>query len=356
MSKMIKELLSSVIVVWFILAGCQSRPENVIVYSKFPVQKELKAVTVELDTAIFRYPFRIRAHGDRIIVMDLHNADYYYHLFDYPGFNYLSSFGKRGDSPDEMLMAENFRFTGDNNPEVWALDSNKSKITRLGFSLSRDSLLKSKAVALDKDLLRPLDFCMYQDSVMIIPDYSGENRFCFVGTSGKLLYKNGQIPTSNQIALNESKPALSQAWRSFVDYNSRHGILVAATQLGEVLEIYNYKDSTHLVLVGPNGEPEFQEMQGYAIPSGIMGFSDIQITDNYIYAVFHGRKFKDMPTDLDKIVDGGQFIYVFDLKGNPVCMYTLDRYINGIFVDEATQTIYATDVNSDQPLVYFTFV
>lgn len=335
------------------LTGCQPKREGNFTYLDFPVQKELKATTIELDTAIFRYPFRLRAHGDKIVVMDLHNADYFYHLFDFPSFNYRSSFGKRGESPDEMLMAENFRFVGDDNPELWALDSNKGKITWLGFSLSRDSLLPSRAVALDKDLLRSLDFCVYRDSMIIIPDYSGENRFCFVSASGKLLNKSGQIPTSNQVALSESKPALSQAWRSFVDYNPRHEIVVAATQLGEVLEIYNFRDSTHLVLVGPNGEPEFQEMQGYAVPSGIMGFSDVQVTDNYIYAVFHGRRFADMMKDPDNFVDGGQYIYVFDLKGNPVCKYTLDRYINGLFVDEATQRAYATDVNKGQPLVWF---
>jgi hypothetical protein len=170
---------------------------------------------------------------------------------------------------------------------------------------------------------------------------------------GKLLYKHGQIPASNRSALNESKPALSQAWRSFIDYNPRRKVLAAVTQLGEVLEIYNFKDSTHSVIVGPNDEPEFQEMNGYAIPSGIMGFSDIQITDKYIYTVFHGRKFKDMPVDPTKIIDGGQYIYVFDMEGKPVCKYTLDRYIYGLYVDEEAQVIYATDVNNDQPLVYF---
>ncbi|NDV81655.1 BF3164 family lipoprotein [Bacteroides sp. 51] len=337
-----------------ILTGCKKQAsESVIHYTSFPTGKELKAITIELDTAIFRYPFRMQAQGDRVIVMDLHNANHYFHLFTYPEFRYVSSFGKRGDAPDEMLAAENFRFVGDQEVEVWTLDSNKSTITRLGFSTSRDSLLHAKAVALDKNLLRPLDFCIYEDSLMIIPDYSGENRFCFVSPAGKLLYKSGQIPTTNLVALNESKPVLSQAWRSFVDYHPRHGIVAAATQLGEVLEIYNYRDSTHTVLIGPNGEPEFQEMNGYAIPAGIMGFSDVQVTDNYIYTVFHGRKFKDMMKNPDKIVDGGQFIYVFDLKGNPVCKYTLDRFVNGLFVDETTQKIYATDVNSNQPLVYF---
>lgn len=334
--------------------GCQSKQESVTVYTNFPIQKNLKAITIELDTAIFRYPFRMRAYNDRIIVMDLHNSEYYFHLFDYPDFNYISSFGKRGNSPEEMLMAENFRFVDDKNLEVWALDSNKSKLIRMQFSLFRDSLLISETITLDKDILRPLDFCLYNDSMVIVPDYSGESRFCFVSSrSGELCYKRGQIPNSNQVVLNESQPALSQAWRSFIDYHPHHEVLVTATQLGEVLEIYNYNDSTHIVLIGPNGEPEFREKNGYAIPSGIMGFSDVQVTDHYIYAVFHGRRFKDMLGVTKQFVDGGQFIYVFSLKGKPVCKYILDRYINGIYVDENSRIIYATDVNNDQSLVYF---
>lgn len=351
---MMRKLSCYAVVTLFFSVGCQSKQERVITYTDFPVQKELKATTIELDTALFRYPFRMRAYKDRMIVMDLHNADYYFHLFRFPGFKYISSFGKRGDSPEEMLMAENFRFVGKENPEVWTLDSNKSRITRAGFSLSRDSLLTVKTIALDNELLRSLDFCMYEDSVMIVPDYSGENRFCFVNASGKLLYKQGSIPTSNLLALNESKPALAQAWRSFVDYNPQQGVLAAVTQLGEVLEIYNFKDSTHRIVMGPNGEPEFREREGYAIPNGIMGFSDVQVTDKYIYSVFHGRRFEDMMKDPNEFVDGGEFIYVFDLAGNPVCKYTLDRYVNGMFVDEKAGMIYATDVNSDQPLISFT--
>ena len=35
------------------------------------------------------------------------------------------------------------------------------------------------------------------------------------------------------------RPALAQAWRSFIDYNPDNGILAMATQLGEAIEIYN---------------------------------------------------------------------------------------------------------------------
>ena len=193
--------------------------ENVFPYSEFPQEKELKGEIIKLDTVLFRCPFRIRVEGDKAIVMDLHGIDYYAHLFKYPGFQYLSSFGRRGDSPTEMLSMDNVRFY---NHKVWTLDANKRELTRLGFSSSGDSLLRDEAVTLDEDILRPLDFAIYNDTTFIIPDYSGENRLCWLNDDGKLIKKIGTIPSINNQALRKVRPALAQAWRSFIDYNSHN--------------------------------------------------------------------------------------------------------------------------------------
>ena len=335
----------------FLFFSCATKEQkNYSSYADFPLEKELKGNTVELDTALFRYPFRIRIEGDKAIVMDLHGADHYYHIFQYPGFKYLNSFGRRGDSPEEMLSADNVRCIND---VIWTLDANNSELDRFVFSSSGDSLLRDEVVSLDKSLLRVLDFVQYDDSTFIIPDYSGDHRFCWVNRKGMLMQKWGGIPTVNEEALSNARPALAQAWRSFIDYNPRNGVLAAATQLGEVLEIYNLKDSTHIVLMGPHGEPEFKISNSYAIPSGIMGFSDVQVTDRAIYAVFHGRTFKEIVRQKDHAVDGGQSVYVFTLQGVPLCKYTLDRCINGIHVNEEDKIITATDVNNDQPIVEF---
>ena len=63
--------------------------ENVFPYSEFPQEKELKGEVIELDTALFRCPFRIRVEGDKAIVMDLHNADNYFHAFTYPNWKHI---------------------------------------------------------------------------------------------------------------------------------------------------------------------------------------------------------------------------------------------------------------------------
>ncbi|MCE9222273.1 BF3164 family lipoprotein [Bacteroides thetaiotaomicron] len=336
----------------FICISCGTKnmeyTENVFPYSEFPQEKELKGEVIELDTALFRCPFRIRVEGDKAIVMDLHGIDYYAHLFQYPSFRYLSSLGRRGDSPTEMLSIENVRFY---NHQVWTLDANKRELTRLGFSSSSDSLLRDEAVTLGEDILRPLDFAIYNDTSFIIPDYSGENRICLINRDGRLINKIGTIPTVKKKALQNARPALAQAWRSFLDYNPHNGVLAMVTQLGEVLEVYNLKDSTSVVRIGENGEPEFKISDGYGIPTGIMGFSDVQVTDSAIYAVFHGTTFKEIAKQNGHLPDGGKFIYVFSLKGEPLCKYILDHYIYGIWVDEATKTIITTDINNDQPIV-----
>ena len=345
--------LINILLLLTLLAACATAThEKGMLYTDFPETKELSASTQVLYTALFRYPFRIRVQGDRAVVMDLHGQETFFHLFHYPDFSYLSSFGKLGDSPEEMLSAENIRWNGQS---LWTLDANKSELTRFGFDSSGDSLLRQETVGLDKDILRALDFVTYGDSTFIIPDYSGDSRFCWVNREGKLLRKMGKIPSSNEDALKNARPALAQAWRSFIDYNPENGVLAAVTQLGEVLEIYNLQDSTHVVRIGPHGEPKFQVSQGYGIPTGIMGFSDVQVTDSAVYAVFHGRSFKEIAQNARRgiHVDGGKYIYVFSLTGEPLRRYALDHHVCGISVNEREGIILATDVNKDEPIIKY---
>ena len=314
----LKNSITLLFLSFFLFISCDHKhkeyAKGVLFYSGFPHERELIGEVIELDTALLRYPFRIRIEGDRVIVMDLHGLDHYGHLFQYPSYQYLSSFGKRGDS-----------------------------------------LLRDETVTLDEDILRPLDFAIYNDSMFIIPDYSGENRLCRVNCNGKLIDKIGIIPTIDEKALENARPALAQAWRSFLDYNPNNGILAVVTQLGEVVEVYNLKDSTHIIRIGEHGEPEFKVSDGYGMPTGIMGFSDVQVTDSAIYTVFHGTSFKEIARQSGRLPDGGKYIYVFSLKGEPLCKYVLDHYIYGIWVDEATKTIIATDVNNDEPILKFNF-
>ena len=87
-----------------------------------------------------------------------------------------------------------------------------------------------------------------------------------------------------------------------------------------------------------------------------MGFNDVKITNKYIYAVFQGRTFKEIEQSLqqgENLEDGGRFIYVFDHEGNLRKKFILDHAIYGIDIDEERNTIIATDINSDNPIIEY---
>lgn len=321
-------------------------------YQTFPQEKNLEAKVLSLDTALFRYPFRIEIRGRFALIMDIHNIDNYFHLFNYPEMTHIVSFGHRGDSPEDMLSADSFAFQSLDS--VWTLDANKMQITRWEIVNQNYTVKIVESINLNKKIGRALDFIRVGND-FVIPDYLAKSRYNLVNSYGEIFAKKGKIP-SNQYKSENLTPALAQAWRSFIDFNSKNGILAFVTQLGEVIEIYNLQNNTHKVLYGPNGEPDFKISNGCGIPTGIMGFSDVEVTDKYIYTVFHGRSFKEIARKIMKgtpSIDGGKYIYVFSLSGEPVCSYTLDRYIYGIDVNEEKGIITAVDVNSDDPIVQF---
>ena len=91
----------------------QKKVATSVAYMDFPQTIELKARVQPLDTALFRYPFRVRVQGDKAVVMDLHGTDYFA-MFPLSGFPLFASFGKRGEAPEEMLSAEKY-------PMAWSI-------------------------------------------------------------------------------------------------------------------------------------------------------------------------------------------------------------------------------------------
>jgi hypothetical protein len=277
--------------------------------------------------------------------MDLHGPEHYIHAFDYPSMNYRQSWAPKGEGPEELLGVENIRMA---SGKIWTLDANKEKV--IAFPLN--SKQQERQISLSKQLIRTLDFDFYNDSMLIVPDYTGKYRFSLLNMNGEVYANKGKILVKKQ----RNKPpaiALAQAWRSFLSYNSENGILALATQLGDVVEIYDMKQGSPVkVVYGHQGEPKFRYASGYAIPEGIMGYSDIFVGKELIYALFCGHTMEDIRRQAVK-VQGGNFIRVLDLNGEPVKEYILDRYITGFYIDEDKNKIIGLDVNSDQPVVEF---
>ena len=209
---------------------------------------------------------------------------------------------------------------------------------------------------MDKATFRALDIVPFQNNSFLIPNYSGDSRFCQVDRNGKVIKKWGEIPTERKDDLQKYPYAFGYGWRSFIDYSPNTGTLVAATQFGEVLEVWNVKKNTHKVLKGKLGEPDFEIRQDYALPAGMIGHNDIQVTDCGIYVIYRGISMKESMLANQKgkpLPQGGRIVRVFSLDGKPLKQYKLDHSISGIWVDEQAGKMWALDVNSDEPLVEY---
>ena len=313
----------------------------------------LKGEIVPIDTALFRYAYRMRVQGDKAVILDLHNADYYYHVFTYPDFQYQSSFGKRGEGPGESIYAANIRFAGQDT--VWVLDDGKGRMYQYSGIAGGKTPKQEKDILLDKRLFRSLDFDLKDASTVVIPDYSGENRFSWASlSSGELLRKSEQIPVSDPELLRESAPAVAQGWNSFVSFSPDKKILVSVTQFGDRLDIYSMASQKHIGELGGDGEPQFKvSPEGYGLPAGRICYYDVQVTDQYIYTIYDGRKFKDIMKLADAYQQGGKILRISTHEGDVVKTYVLDRPIAGIYVDEAAGMLFGLDVNADEQIVKF---
>jgi hypothetical protein len=323
------------------VTACSDKGESLI----FPETTRLSVSSGYTTDVYMRYPYRIRAADSAVYVMDLHATEHYIHkLSDEKNMKTIASYGKRGEGPGELLDAENIRM--DSKNRLWTLDANRHRLTRW------DSC-GQKETDLSPQLIRSLDFALLDDSTFIVPDYTGKNRICIINGKGEIVKKLFSIPDKSRH--NVSVVALAQAWRSFIDYNPKTGILAVVTQLGQVIELYDMKEERCVASINTGkGAPEFTEKQGYAIPDGIMGYSDVHVSESAVYALFWGSSFDEIRRGRVKN-EGGNIIHVFDTKGIPLKAYILDRHITGFCIDEAGGRLIALDVNDDQPVIEYDF-
>lgn len=319
--------------------------------AEFPHEIALEGEGIVMDDILLRYPFRIRQNGKYLYLIDLHAEMDFGHVIDTVGWQEVATFAPRGNGPDETLQAMNLQVQ---SPKaIWVYDTDKREMDRWALGEACDTVTIQERVRMKETMLTSANCVMCGDTTFFFTDRTGESRLVRCNSEGEITERIGHIPATQSVD-GDAKAALAQAWHSFIDYNPRNGILAVVTQLGDVVEIHNLKNDTRRVLYGPMGEPQYRTTRdGYAVPVGIMGYSDVQVTDNYIYALFHGRSFKEIAKDPLNTPDGGEYILVFALDGTPVCRLVLDHAVYGMDVNEKEGIIWATDVNTEEQIVKY---
>lgn len=334
----------------FFGGGCNSVSREVYPrYTDFPEVITLsQAKAISCDSVYLRYPYRVEIKDSLAVILDLHPDSCFLHAFTYPEWRYVTSFGSRGEGPEDILSAERVRISSPDS--VWVLDSNRCQITR--WRISNGNAERVEEIPLDDRLIRTLDFCKTADG-FLVTDYTGNYRYHVLDQCGKIMQSVGHVPSEKSID-DSDKVALAQAWRSFMDYNPKNGILAMVTQLGEVIEIFNLKTGEHRVYYGPGGEPVFSIFASEAMPKGIKGFNDVVVSDSCIYAIFDGILFKDRISAYrsgKKQPEGGKYIHVFGLDGKQQERIDLAYSAFSLFISGGS--LLTTSTDTDIPLYVY---
>ncbi len=311
---------------------------------KFPETVTVVTRQLDFDSVYMKYPYRVRLSGSTLYVMDLHPREFYCHAFRYPSMQFIRSFAHKGKAPDELSSIGNIAVGEDE--KVYILNSYGRKM----YTYDLEDGHINPLTELPEEMLFYFDFELYNDSTFIFSDFYGKTRLFLVDRNGNITRTVGSIPAKEN-AGNIPEAALGSAWRAYVGYNPRNGIAALATQFGEVLEIYNLRDNSNRTVVGMGGKPKCSFKGNSAAPIGILGYSDIFVGDKHIYALFWGHPYEKILNG-EITVEGGSYIHVFDLKGNPVRRYELDQHITGFTVNEATGELIGTDVDNENLIVF----
>ncbi|MEG0519217.1 MAG: BF3164 family lipoprotein [Bacteroidales bacterium] len=300
---------------------------------EFKEIKALKHTVLDIGELNAVYPYRITIIDSIMYIMDLHGGNnIFFHAYSYPSLKSISSFGRKGNGPTEMNRASTIV---NHNDSLFIYDGALSKVVTPFFS--NDSITDLTVVDKKKEYPNSLDFAVIGNKNYIFEDMTGQNRLIQVSEKG--VYNLFAIPGEDNQYLKDKY--IGYLWRAFIDYSPKLNKIVAATQNGQAIEIYDLNTSKSLVAIGKDGVPRY-EKEG-SMGSYLEGFCDVKWIDNKIYALYSGRTMAELTKYLDgtgeQLPNGGNIIYVFDENGKPIVQYNLDKFIDGFCFDKNSNCI-----------------
>ncbi len=317
------------------LASCGEEKKKEIV----PVQ--LKHEVIDLPDAIMGSVGDIRKIGSYLIVLDF-RTDSIFHLIDVKKKVYHGMFGGKGQGPNEFIHPEHIHAFGDGRFTIFdamrkdlkeiKLDSINKKLT-----FSRITLMKNK----DDWDVAPLP-----DGNFVTWGLYDGPKFNVVDKEGNIVAQGGEHPYKDEAEKKIHNILRAMAYQGFFRVNKDGKMAHVTSGTGQILSIYqpSAKGITPIAEVveryadyKPNDHPPgaYSVSNNGNSPETYQG---VHVTDDFIYALYSGRKFADYKSDACM---NCEHIHIFDWEGNQVGAYKLDVAVNSFFLDETENRIYA---------------
>lgn len=321
-------------------ASCGSKKDvyDTITYTNFPETIELKGENIKLsDSVMISFPYMSIADS-LCCIYDLRSQEKLFHLFSFPDFQYIRSFGTFGNGNNEFNEQFRIELTKD---YLYAYGYMTQKMYVFDIKNGKSELIQ--ATKFDNQI----QLVTIMNDSMIVHGSNRDDFGIFISSmAGNRIDSLFPLPKVDE----QFKLDAASVWSGIVKYNEKRDVIVSVLNFGEVLTIFNQKDKSSVVAVGQLGKPSPVPFRGFYLPSETTCFIDMCLTDKYIYTLFSGAKVEDA---MQKNSNLDIKIYVYDYEGNPVKCIKVAQTLISIYVDEQAQKIYGNAFEEENPIYVY---
>ena len=297
-------------------------------------------------------PSRIVPSSEHLLVLD-NIGDSVLHVISTSDGRRVQSQGRRGRGPGEFEGAWSLSRDPRDANSVWVFDVSLSRLTRIDLARLDRSGSNPEILTLRADLV-PVQPLWLSDSVLVSPNFSPRGRLLFLDRAGRLIRSGGEVPTDSR---GTPPGVLQQAWTGKLAVMPSGNRMVIATQFADQIEIYDAAGTLVRKVRGPfRFDPRFTvanagDMQTMASDESMrIGYSDLAVTDEHIYALFSGRTREAFGGGGAPF---GRYVHVYDWDGNLVRTLELSTPVISLAISPDHKTLYGTRHDPEPAIMAF---
>jgi hypothetical protein len=308
-------------------------------------------------------PWEIFSVDSLFIIYEHQGSDHFFHVYN-EGFNFIGSFGKKGNGPGEFTMAEfcGQYYKDDNgNIKLWIHDQNLFKAFKVDLlkamnAQENDESFIEETVNLPTEVLTIPEFLEITEGELYI------GRSDMVSYGRYFIFQNDDTPikwTETYPNVDEFTVAdnLTLAYHSTTRYDAINKRVVSAmTQLDQI-DIFDNEMNLFKSVVheNENPSPNFLSVDHPFNDNNYTYYMDLCLTDQYIYTSYLNVPFSVLRKSIKdgpKNIQG--FVHVFDLDGIPIAELQFEHSVSRFAVDQENEFIYMFNFgNEDMPLLKY---
>lgn len=324
-------------VILLFVVGCVSKQENSELILSFDKNSFKKTISlsnpkiIALDDLSDPTAFFI-VRDSLILIQNQAECEYLIEIYSLERKKKLGQFAKKGNGPNEFTNC--FCYVDSSSSSHFYLkDGFYWNVVNIDSTLLHKKLFIERKIVLDSDIHPYSEICIDSDR------YLGYNRWflddiCYNNEVEPLKWYS-VVDTVNKLDYNTDrkyKYHVSLVNNSHIFMNDKNKDIWLVDSQKDVINIFNNSLQLKKKIIGPDVySVKYIEMKSGNMPivyfadnRNYRSYSGFTKCSDYIYLIYEGINGKTFdPEHLPAVVD----VFQFDWNGNPICRYSLDRYV-----------------------------